>query len=765
MEKNKFQSVGTWKRYKLGQAQFTDWLKQTADKVRPKNDANAKSADGRVHLNQLEGLAKDIANGYKPEDIPYTPIVVLRDVVDLRKQSSKFYARVANSSGDEDIKAGNKSHEHAIKILDRVLKTLENAVASVKHTFQDTNKDQDTIANMFELLHVQTPKEETVSDEEDVMEIVKSKSKRTKKGKKPRKTPKKQVVKTPKDAETDWIDRMAWVEDDNYHEDDEFDCYMLIYCFFVDFNTLRDYIAERWCDYFFDNSINSKTMAVIHNAACELFYHMEADLLWELKMNGSSDMGHYETMMSMLFIDYGIEHVDYEEKGDMSPEQLNEKIWTKEADWVAFSSYAAVEKMLSNCPPGKTPMVPRSQRRAPKYGATSWTEFGDFHTACAMELYLETAEIKALKKNEQEPPVIPAEPELILDFQHVLRVGAYPSSVIFSLQLFLDMRHIMEEKVEDAFNLLQQSGQDAARKLQRFIDNAPRDDHRKWIKAQLKAVQRYILEDFMYTDKKARLKHHGIDEDPEQFSLLKTDPVWSGLLDFRTQLILVETGFNGLHQIPGFLRTVGLYHFMRQRDESLPRWSIMDHFIELHPVKALWDELLQQDRTIAAVLKNDQRQKQLIQWAVLVLPIDIVQFFLYRYGDEHSDIISRKNRSMEYVLNLKEYIERKQSRTIKDVMANPVPDMLLYEGIKKTSQPMQHLEVLRVLAKMTDHLVDTVFKMDYMELVEQCRVVCAAFQQGLDSRGFTDNFTELGERDDAEDIVGTSLRVAIGNVV
>lgn len=32
---NGFRGGGTWNRYKLGQAQFTKWLKQTADKITP----------------------------------------------------------------------------------------------------------------------------------------------------------------------------------------------------------------------------------------------------------------------------------------------------------------------------------------------------------------------------------------------------------------------------------------------------------------------------------------------------------------------------------------------------------------------------------------------------------------------------------------------------------------------------------------------------------------------------------------------------------
>src|SRR4051794_28187412 len=40
---NKLNGMGTWRRYKLGQAQFTSWLKQTAEKLLTrKNDAGGK---------------------------------------------------------------------------------------------------------------------------------------------------------------------------------------------------------------------------------------------------------------------------------------------------------------------------------------------------------------------------------------------------------------------------------------------------------------------------------------------------------------------------------------------------------------------------------------------------------------------------------------------------------------------------------------------------------------------------------------------------
>lgn len=133
----KFRGLGTWRRYKLGQAQFTSWLKQTAEKLVARTpecaaaeagagEANETDADhGRgqekeqeeqsrrqqkkkkaraaadavsidtavdpdadkfVHWTQLEELAQRVADNGQPGDVPDAAINILRDVVGLRKK-------------------------------------------------------------------------------------------------------------------------------------------------------------------------------------------------------------------------------------------------------------------------------------------------------------------------------------------------------------------------------------------------------------------------------------------------------------------------------------------------------------------------------------------------------------------------------------------------------------------------------------------------------------------------------------------------------
>lgn len=43
-------------------------------------------------------------------------------------------------------------------------------------------------------------------------------------------------------------------------------------------------------------------------------------------------------MMNMLFIQYGIDHIDYDSYDDLSNEESEERIWRDESDWLGLSS-------------------------------------------------------------------------------------------------------------------------------------------------------------------------------------------------------------------------------------------------------------------------------------------------------------------------------------------------------------------------------------------------------------------------------------------
>lgn len=295
---------GTWQRYKLGQAQFTKWLKQTADKITPATSATGSVAssssssrkkaqkaaskatidnDVVVHWSELETMASSIVEHAKPDDIPDAPINILRDVIALRKKSARFFRRSADD-GNEGAQEKNATHEHIIKVLERVLGKFEALMAKGTRSADAKSGDRmkmdlADLNNMFEHLELQTsPADDDVASDIENQLGSSAPTKRTTKkskkgGKKPQKggKPKKQQIPRPQPQEpqdTPGLDASDFNLDyDN--GDNEFDYYMMIYCFFEDFNIIRSYICERWCDYFYDRSISLNTLAVITNAAFE----------------------------------------------------------------------------------------------------------------------------------------------------------------------------------------------------------------------------------------------------------------------------------------------------------------------------------------------------------------------------------------------------------------------------------------------------------------------------------------------------------------
>ncbi|KUI53208.1 hypothetical protein VP1G_00701 [Cytospora mali] len=621
---------GTWHRYKLGQAQFTKWLKQTAEKFTPTTASTAKGAgslstaskksqkkaakagvdnDVAVHWRELEAMASNIVENAKPEDIPPAPLNILRDVIGLRKKSARFFSRAAVEEGNEGLRDKNVTHEHIIKVLERVLGKFESLVSKGTQAAKDMamsasgiRMDLNDLNNMFEHLELQTSpevaEEEVSSDVENQPEVSasakKASKKSTKGGKKVQKggKAKKQRESTSKSAEkqdSSWIDDVDFgleYEDD----DEEFDYYMMIYCFFEDFNLIRSYICERWCDYFYDRSISLNTLSVITNAAFELFHQMEHDLIIDMRRIGIRDrnMGSYEFMMMAIFTEFGMEHIDYDSYEALSNEESNERIWKDEWDWLASPAFCTVQQILRMIPLGKTPMVRRKDRTPPVYGGLTVRELESFKDVVITDLMLDVVCVKALKKNGGAPALLPAESELLLGFQDALRNYDFSSAFIFSMQLYCDIRYILEDTVVHPFEQLQKTAQRSGRLIPLMIERAsgPRFELRRTLRQRQKELHRFMLNDVVMEDKLPRYLGAGLEEDDvEDFFLLKHEPVWAGLLDFRVKLVMNELGHEYVNR--SFLVEAAAYLYAAARaaskqlpdQEEFPVWEDMEKFL------------------------------------------------------------------------------------------------------------------------------------------------------------------------------------------
>jgi hypothetical protein len=638
---NKLNGMGTWRRYKLGQAQFTSWLKQTAEKLLTrKNDAGekgdgadgdadptpqqsrrqkkkAKAAGGSigitfdtgtgkfVHWSQLEVLAQRVVDNATPDDVPEAALNILRDVVSLRKKSFSFFSSSAKNTDDEKLKQSNANHAHIISVLERVLARLETLVkasgGSQRKSKSTDNSRVNTsdLSNMFAFLELQTEpdtaddatahqfEEEVPATEEKGVPQKPGKKKGGKKMGKPKKhEAKSEKAVTKAKGGTSWVDKFRFgLPGEDEDEDDEFDLYMMVYCFFEDFNAIRNHIAERWCDYWYDRSVPLDTLAVITNAAFELFHQLEYDLVRELRPL-SPKLARYDFMMSMLFYHYGIDHIDYDSYDDLTQDEQDERIWRDEADWLALASHFTLQRTLELIPPGKVPMLAPSHRTPTTYGARTLEEWKSFESLVTNQIIIEGAHLKALKVNEQEPPVLPTESLLLLDFQECLKRNSYNSALIFSLHLWVDIRNIMESDHDKPFEELQTTATKLKDALEKHNPIKYRKDHdfkRAWI-GRLWETKHYMVEDFLFEDKKARFRQIGMQDDPEPFFLLRHEPVWAGLLDFRAKLVYSQLGHEFVLLSSIVEAAACLYHAARAADPDLPRWESMDKYVDTHGV-------------------------------------------------------------------------------------------------------------------------------------------------------------------------------------
>ncbi|KAI0112310.1 hypothetical protein F4776DRAFT_349560 [Hypoxylon sp. NC0597] len=609
-------TLGTYQRYKLGQAQFQKWLKQTSDRLRTKSvglekpvpqkssssavrgsqfveDSQAASA---VHWSQLESMASVIVENLDPEQIPRSAISILRDVVQLRKKSARFFSSAAAKSNNDTLKEKNSAHEHIIKILEKILHQFEAALSKVRPSAPSTSTSEDgqlgmnDINNMFEYLKLEESHDGENGDPDEVSEIEVASPKRSKKSQKKggkkqkqKKPPKGQHVqkRTTKSQDASWVDTFRWMgNEDDGDEEDEFDYYMIIYCFFQDFNSIRTYVGDRWTEYFYHKSVSIDTLAVLTNAACEIFHEMEYEL--EKTLEDMPQLAEYDFMMETLFFNYGLEHVDYSGEDQLTDRERNYKI-LGEADWLGFPAYSQVLQLLEAIPPGKVPLFPASATKRPKYGVHDFGGFQRFTRDVISELAIECCHTKAMKTNGQLAMIAIAQDELTLDFEDILRTRGYSSAVIFDLSLYTDVRYILEDQVVDAFDLLQATAASMKATLEEQLPNIRGPwDLKKECRERLVEIETYILKDFLEGDKARRFEEKGIKEPFERNILLKSDPVWSGLLDFRCRLILDNLGYRFITESPVVFGAAFIYVASRLGAISGLRWFQMDRFLQVY---------------------------------------------------------------------------------------------------------------------------------------------------------------------------------------
>lgn len=543
-----------------------------------------------VYWHQLEPMTKTVMDNLGPEQIPRSAIGILRDVVYLRKMSLELSEEAAckcNRPHREVPKHKSSSYGHVVTVLEKILHQFEAVLSKVSSpTAVDTHKDgqfsMDDINNMFEYLK----DEELHGEEKGLYETSDTETVATNGVKKfQKKGSKKQKQKHPKEPcaqksttnskKNSWVDTLQWT--DNEGERGGIDYYLLIICFFRDFDSVRTYVDDRWTEYFYHKTVSLDTLAVVTNAACEIFNEMESDLQKTLK-NEDPWLAEYDFMWERLF-DFCLQFAHFG-KDRRSVNDKDYKI-LREVDRLGFFTYANVTRMLKFIVPGKVPMLPSSSEKTPKYGILGMGEYRNFTTDALFHLLPEINTLNDMKKYRELPTIACAQDELTLDFEKVFQNRSCPSATVFSLSLYIDIRYILEDKVVDAFDLVQATAARTKSILENQLPNIRGWDLKEEFRRRLDEIEVFIMRD-IFAGPGAMKLEDGIEEDFEKHLLLKKDPIWSGLLDLRCRLVLNNLGYHFINDSAVVLGAAFIYAASRVREESGLHWPQMERVFRAH---------------------------------------------------------------------------------------------------------------------------------------------------------------------------------------
>lgn len=543
-------------------------------------------------------MGQVVADGSSVGDIPEAPINMLREVVLLRKGCVEFYRAAASKFKTGHLAKANATHNHMLSVLEQMLNKLEAKVCrQSKPSPSAARKPQQTtterpvaesaktlamknLGSMFENLEVFPVRHDTPENSESEEDLVNA-AWRSQTAGRPRKTKSKKGKK--KQAPSPTNDTECEVDFNDDVDQDEFDVYLVIYCLFEDFNKIRDHVIEKWCDYYYmDKDIHLETLAAITNAAYEMFQRMQEELerhpanaspntnfqsfTWIIGTLLASEMNEGE---SFVAIEEGNSFPSHNVR--FGPAVLKVHVCTtdivsgkarktiKECDftedqnrrlalrpWAIMRSFFGHGRPLDDIPT----LCPDHREFSYLYGRTDPDSLFDHDWYTSQDFSQDLSLLRLLKVDGRLDYLLPAEPELNLEFQDAFRRQNYrihdTVGFLFSLQLFVDVRSTLETLACGTFHKMSTTARRAHAALVRHLNHIqpnpnPTPRNKELIRIMTRRIHElnaYLIRDPIHPPD----HNYKRTESPSRFHLLRRDPVWAGLLSLRAQLVAAKLG-------------------------------------------------------------------------------------------------------------------------------------------------------------------------------------------------------------------------------
>lgn len=487
------------------------------------------------------------------------------------------------------------------------MRTLSRGKVQLRPTRSSSNPipigDEAKLGNVFEILEIEETNLRNHEDEEEQHDGRDSSDKENPWNRKPRKINKKKQTGKGKKAQkskksdtqvsiiknpiTD-LDMFSPKTEYEIGEDEDEEFYFMIYCIFLDFNKIREWIQERWCDYQ-DGLCSLDQVSVATNTAFDILQRTEQLLL---KENPRLEFGE---MAMMLFVNGGLAHVDYEEQNrKRAAGETIEEDFFEESDWLGLDMYRFLSQWLENVPPGKIPTnrwhANDDGPNVPDYEFQSYKEKNNLEFGIIREFIAECCVIKALELRKTF--CLPSHDELTRGTILMLHNRKIPMWLVFAFKIYSDIRLILESNVKQGQTDLLAVGKRNKRRLQgdsEYLKELGLPPN-KFVEKRIAEIDCWITNDWAGADRSDLHIRHGDLEEQEPFFFFRRNPILCGLLSFSNALTMNEVGLNIANHWGAIIASTHLYNAIRQEILSFPIWEDMEALVLIHGQKRVFKD-------------------------------------------------------------------------------------------------------------------------------------------------------------------------------
>lgn len=545
---------------------------------KPISDSTSRVTDGRpnsIRLSQFVELARAIAERAKENFIiPMMIVNLVQQIITMRRKVSDYYKMQSrNRADDYDFREDNHKHRHFISQLEEVLEIFQSLSESpAQNSTQPREKlgpaskkteeiSMNALSNRFDALEVEDPVE-LVSDDDDGSEGFSARQKSS------------QVHKA-----------QDVVYDASESEDDETD--FAIFCLFEDLRRIRMYLNQIWQDYK-SGKIDLMAASVISNAAFGFVQNVHSEFgrshpnLLSSKFHQNPIFPIYMASCIKIGADFNLR---------AHPDDLYNYEMQHFGEFIYLPVYVLLEAFDRVLKPNHIPLAKKGLYGT--YNPTSDREKMSYRQKMAEDkiILLEMLPMYCVLSNAEHG--LFALDELTNGLANLCRKKEIPAWLVFATQVFLDINHIMRDRVGDTYLQLKRTAVLTKINMTRVMDSPVHSMN--WSRQNQNLIKDIwtVAHEWIFTDGfdkmsrafySARLPSYK----SEPFALLRSHPLLCGTIQASLILLNSEAGIM-LSLAWGTILYVGhLYNALRQSHVFEVEWPDMELFISIHTAKRLF---------------------------------------------------------------------------------------------------------------------------------------------------------------------------------